>query len=157
MSKFKTAGEQAREDIARAELSEPGWVENKKRSLNSREAWHNRWVRNPNQVEAKKIEYKEPAPAENKRIFLDTTASKDWQYNHRVRGHLTGKAGEQIVYNPKSTRALTDEEAVICRIERSSTSVRKLAIRFGVSEKCVQRCINGDTYKHLNKIVKPRY
>lgn len=158
MSKFKSPGQKARDDAARHSINEPAWVEKKKRTKNGRSLWHEQWVINRDGVEVKKIPYREPTIiTREETMFRETKARRDWQYSHKVNRHITGKAGEQVQYNPKSTRALTDEEAIICRIERSATSVRKLAITFGVSERCVERCINGDTYKHLNKIAKPRF
>ncbi len=150
---YKTQAEKAADDAIKDGLLEPAWIEKRKRTRLTRNQWHEQKVINPNGVVATVIPYQEPYPARKQEQLGRDARVNNWRYKHETRG--TGMAGEQKHYNPKSTRALTDEEAIICRMEYRNTSMRKLAIRFGVSEKCVMRCLKGYTYKHLNSIVKP--
>lgn len=154
MSRYKTKAEQAGDDAKmHGLLTEPAWVEKRKRVMNSRDKWKEQEVLNPDGVVKQVIPYEEPFTKKQEDNIASNARARNWQYKRATK--TSGMYGEQKHYNPKSTRALTDEEAIICRVEYRNTSMRKLALRFGVSEKCVMRCLKGFTYKHLNGIAKP--
>lgn len=117
--------------------------------------WEEHDTLNPNGVKVTHIPFQEPIPEKPSEIIHHGAKANNWKYNHKLNN--SGKFGEQKHYNPKSTRALTDEEAVSARLEYPKMSMRLIAIRFGVSEKCVMRCVKGFTYKHLNHIAKPHF
>lgn len=153
MTKYKTPAEKAADDCIKNGGLDPAWKEKKRRWMNSRYKWHEHSTINPNGVVTQVIPYEEPLTEMQKEVLALNAREANWKYKRATK--TSGKYGEQKHYNPKSTRALTDEEAIICRKEYHTTSMRKLALRFGVSEKCVMRCLKGYTYKHLNSIVKP--
>lgn len=53
------------------------------------------------------------------------------------------------------TRTLNDKEAAYCRLYAAKFTHEELARKFGVSVKCVKRCIQGVTYIHLNEQFPP--
>lgn len=53
------------------------------------------------------------------------------------------------------SKALNDIEAAYCRMNVKKFTHAELAKKFGVSEKCVKRCVQGMTYKHLDKEFPP--
>ena len=56
---------------------------------------------------------------------------------------------------PQNAKALNDGEAIYCRNNIRMFTHKELADRFEVSENCVKRCVQGQTYKHLDKIAPP--
>lgn len=127
--------------------------EGKRRWKRPQYNWAEHEVLNPNGVKVTHIPYKEEIPKTVFNEILRDAKANNWQYQQKVKN--TGKAGEQKHYNPRSTRALTDVEAVACRLEYPKTSFRLLAIRFGVSQRCIENCVKGFTYKHLNAVAAP--
>lgn len=69
--------------------------------------------------------------------------------------HRYNKAGEAKKSNFYSTKALDDYEAAYCRDNLAHYTIKQLALKFKVSERCVTRCVKGITYKHLNGSHKP--
>ena len=67
--------------------------------------------------------------------------------DHRTPGHLNASG-----YN---TKALTDTEATKCRLKCGGKTIKELAIKYGVTDKTVERCVYGKTYKHLNAKYPP--
>lgn len=68
---------------------------------------------------------------------------------------LSNKIGDPRKSNYGHKRALSDTDAIYCRLNRKDYTVIQLAEKFGVSERCVNRCVRGLTYKHLNSRYKP--
>lgn len=153
MSRFKTPAERAADDAIKHGLLKPHWVEKRKRWMNSRDKWKEQTTIIPSGLEVNVIPYEEPI-TKNKSEQLSRDARIENKQNRRL-AEPVGKAGERKHYNPKSTRSLTDEEAILCRRQCREISIRKLALYFDVSENCVLRCVKGYTYKHLNHIAKP--
>lgn len=65
------------------------------------------------------------------------------------------KSGSQRHSSHCISKALDDRQAIYCRQNKAEYTIKALANKFGVSERCVLRCVKGITYKHLNSQAKP--
>ena len=54
-----------------------------------------------------------------------------------------------------NTSALSEEDAIACRVNKTNSSIEHMAKRYGVTVKAVTRCVYGKTYKFLDKRFPP--
>lgn len=58
---------------------------------------------------------------------------------------------------PGTKTKMTDEQALYCRREIKTRSLKSISLELGFSKAVIERCVKGLTFKHLNDKEKPQW